>query len=423
MKNILKRLVINTLEWESRAILRKYNPKVVAITGTVGKTSTKDAIHAALSQFLFVRKSPKSFNSDFGIPLTIIGKGNPGRDPILWLSVLIEGLAVMFLPNHYPDWLVLEVGTDRPGDIAEITKWLKPDVVVVTKLSKVPVHVEAFGSAEEVFKEKGNLVKALKQGGTLILNAEDEDVLAYKTWTSGRTILFGNAVGSEIRSAHYKIAYEDHKPKGITFEVMFRGDIGHPLQLSLQGTLGEQNVQHILAALAVCYALELDLVRAAGALSLEEPTRGRMRLVEGENNSTIIDDTYNSSPVALAEALKTLGSVKAKRKIAVLGDMLELGKFSVEEHKKAGKWAREVADILITVGIRSKFMEAGPERRFNTSREAGWYLKNKIEPGDVILIKGSQGMRMEWATEMLMAHPEDKKKYLVRQGRDWEKRS
>ncbi|MHB1330804.1 MAG: Mur ligase family protein, partial [Minisyncoccota bacterium] len=184
MKEILKQILIKILYKESELILKKHKPKVVAVTGTVGKTGTKDAIYSVLREFEYVRRSPKSFNSEIGIPLTILDVKNPGDDILGWVKVLLEGLLIAFFPSHYPKWLVLEVGTDKPGDIEEITKWLKPDVVVVTKLADVPVHVEAFGSKELLFEEKGKLVQALKTGGTLILNADDERVVAFEELTN-----------------------------------------------------------------------------------------------------------------------------------------------------------------------------------------------------------------------------------------------
>src|SRR6185312_3698921 len=117
MKNIFKSFLVFLLEKEAVAIVRKYRPRIIAITGTVGKTSTKDAVAAALSRFLSVRKSPKSFNSDIGVPLTVLGCNNPGSDIFGWLKVLAEGLVLLVFPNHYPDLLVLEVGTDRQRDI------------------------------------------------------------------------------------------------------------------------------------------------------------------------------------------------------------------------------------------------------------------------------------------------------------------
>lgn len=403
MKNIFKAIVVYLLTQEAIAVLKKYNPKIIAITGTVGKTSTKDAVYTALSRFEYVRKSQKSFNSELGVPLTILGADNQGNDVLGWFKVLVDGLLLLILPNHYPKWLVLEVGTDRPGDIKEITRWLKPDFVIITKLSQVPVHVEAFASPEDLFEEKGNLVKALKSGGTLILNAKDKKVLEYKNITQERAELFSTG-------ENYEIIYEGTEPKGIKFEVD-----GHTI--SIRESLGAQNMEHVAAAFALMKVLGEDLSIAAKAFENTEPISGRMRLIEGINNSTIIDDTYNSSPVAVEEALKTLKSVKSKRRIAVLGDMLELGRYTADEHRRVGALARKSAKVLVTVGVRAKIMEG--DYHFTNSREAGKFLKDLIKADDIILIKGSQGMRMERCVEELMAHPEDKEKLLVRQDAEW----
>ena len=157
-----------------------------------------------------------------------------------------------------------------------------------------------------------------------------------------------------------------------------------------------------------------------------------MNIIEGNRNSVIIDDTYNSSPVALNEALETLKTLdKVRYKIAVLGDMLELGKFTTEEHKKAGKKVADIADILVTVGLRSQSiaegaLDAGMSEKnifqFENSREAGKFVDSILEAGDIVLVKGSQGTRMEKTVEEIMAHPEDKEKLLVRQDPDWKKR-
>jgi UDP-N-acetylmuramoyl-tripeptide--D-alanyl-D-alanine ligase len=422
MKEIFKKAVIYFLTAESKAILRKYQPKIIAITGTVGKTSTRDTVYTALSEFEYARRSPKSFNTDIGIPLTIIGAKNPANvmDVLAWLKIIVEGLAVIFLPNHYPRWLVLEVGTDRPGDIKEITEWLRPDIVIVTKLSKIPVHVEAFGTPERLFEEKGNLVRALKPGGTLILNASDKQVMEYRNLTTENVITFG---GGE----NYEIVYENALPVGVKFNVEGQN-------IFISGTIGEQHMEHIAAAMAVVKLLGENLAIAAKSLSRAAQVPGRSRLIEGINGSTIIDDTYNSSPVAVEEALKTLKETKVPRggrRIAILGDMLELGRYTIEAHKAIGEKAAKVAKILVTVGIRSRAtfgsaIEADLSEEnayhFENSIEAGRFMKNKIGKGDLILIKGSQGMRMEKVVEALMAHPEDKKKLLVRQDAEWRNR-
>jgi UDP-N-acetylmuramoyl-tripeptide--D-alanyl-D-alanine ligase len=428
MKKIFKHLVLLSLEKEAGAVLKKYKPKIIAITGTVGKTSTKDAVATALSRFVFVRKSPKNLNTEIGVPLSILNTDNPANDAIGWIRVLIEGLILLVFPTHYPEWLVLEVGTDQPGDIARITRWLSPDIVIVTKLSKVPVHVEAFPTPEDLFNEKGNLVRALKPGGTLILNADDEDVLAYKNLSKENIVLFGNA--SELKASAYKVLYdEDKKPEGVSFEVVSGTET---VVVIIKGTLGEQHMSHVLAAFAVCSSLHENLTIAAKAFLREAPTPGRMRVVDGMKGSTILDDTYNSSPVAVEEALKTLGSLKAKRKIAVLGDMLELGKYSVDEHKKVGENVAKIADILVTIGVRSRYtaeeaLSAGMKKenvfQFDNSHQAATFLKAKIEEGDIILVKGSQSIRTERVVEAIMAYPKDREKLLVRQDKEWRKRN
>ena len=161
MRTLLRNICAGILASLSRAIIRKHKPTVVMITGSVGKTSTKDAVAAALSEKFYLRKSDKSFNSDFGVPLTIIGAKNPWANPIAWIRVFQEALSILFLPTHYPKLLVLEVGADRPGDLAKILKIAKPDAVVVTLLPSVPVHVEAYETPaavrEEEFRKRHSL--------------------------------------------------------------------------------------------------------------------------------------------------------------------------------------------------------------------------------------------------------------------------
>lgn len=423
---------------EAWLVLKKYKPKIIAITGSVGKTSTKDAIYSVLSHHFFVRKSNKSFNSDIGVPLTVLGCSNGWNNPSKWLRNIVEGIALIVFPNVYPEWLVLEVGVDKPGDMDSITSWLKPDVVLVTRLSKVPVHVEFFPSIQAVYEEKGKLVKALKPDGVLILNADDEDVLEYQHLTSARTMLFSMQGKADLTASEYAVLYENglttssssnnERPKGIRFRLDFKGKTIH---MNMQGTLGYPHIETCLAALSVGLSLGFDITELTEAFTEHDTPQGRMRLIEGIKHTTIIDDTYNSSPIAVASALETLGFVQGKRKIAVLGDMLELGKYSTEEHKKAGARAAEHADMLITVGVRARFiaegaLEAGMKEkhivRLEDSTRAGEYLSSRIKKGDVLLIKGSQSMRMERTVKALMQEPEKALTLLVRQEPDWLKR-
>jgi len=430
MKSIFKKIIVRIITLEARIVLRKYKPKIVAVTGNVGKTSTKDAIYSVLSKAYYARKSEKSFNSEIGIPLTILGIGNAWNNPLLWMKNIFEGLLLILFKNHYPKWLVLEVGADRPGDIEKVTKWLKPDVAVITRIGDVPVHLEFFASQAQMVKEKSYLAEAVKQDGVLVLSDDEKHVLPMKERSKARILVYGFSENAQVRATNEHIIYDaEGAPSSINFKVDYGSS---SLPVNIKDTAGFQHIYSILAALAVGVSEDINMVSATEWVGDHETPPGRMKIIKGIKESTILDDSYNSSPLALSAALDSLSKIEARgRKIAVLGDMMELGRHSTEEHKKAGEHVAEVCDILFTVGQRAKGIADGAHAKkmkkkdiymFNDSLKAGKKLQNIIEEGDVILIKGSQSVRMERAVEEIMAHPELKHKLLVRQEREWLRR-
>ncbi|MSR71181.1 MAG: UDP-N-acetylmuramoyl-tripeptide--D-alanyl-D-alanine ligase [Candidatus Taylorbacteria bacterium] len=429
MKTLLKKIVARILKWQASAVLKKYNPKIIAVTGNVGKTSTKDAIYSVLSPIFFVRKSEKSFNSDIGVPLTILGAPNAWTNPLLWIKNIFNAFELMLFSCDYPKWLILEVGADRPGDIEGIAKWVKSDVVIVTRFSNVPVHVEFFKSKEHLVEEKGFLVKALKNDGLLILNYDDPDAMNFKKASKNKVITYGFNQGADIQGSHPTIVYASEKPTGICFKINVGGN---SVPISLDGVVGMQHFYPVLAAVAVGNSQNLNMVEMSQAFSCHKVPQGRMNLIEGKNDSIIIDDTYNSSPIAVHEALETIKSITTTgKKIVCVGDMMELGKFSIDEHKKVGANVSKIANVLITVGQRSRYtyneairtgMSENNCQPFENSRDAGEYLATLISKGDIVLVKGSQSMRMERVVEAIMAHPECKKELLVRQDEEWVRR-
>lgn len=429
IKDILKKGIVSILTLEAKLVLGKYKPKIVAVTGSVGKTSTKDAIYTVLSPHFITRKSIKSFNSEIGVPLTIIGCNNAWTNPFLWIKNIFVGLSLILLPHRYPEWLVLEVGADRPGDIYNITRWLKPDVSVVTKMSKVPVHVEFFPSVEDVVKEKSHLAQAVKPNGVLILNSDDDKVLEMSKLTSARKITFGFLGGANVHASNESIKYEFNKVVGMTAKVNYEGN---SVPINLIGALGRHQLYPVLSAIAVGLSQGINIVEASQSLVSHIPPQGRMHIISGIKGSTVIDDTYNSSPVALLSALDAIKEVNTTgRKIAVLGDMLELGKYSVDEHKKAGEKVAETCNMLITVGMRARYIAEGALNKemdeksifqFDESREAGKHLETLLRDGDIVLVKGSQSIRMEKTVFEIMAEPENADKVLVRQDEEWKRR-
>src|SRR3989338_2206143 len=189
MKNFLKKAIVLILICEARLVLSRYRPKIIAITGSMGKTAAKDAICAALSGGgLRARKSEKSFNSELGVPLTILGLENAWRNPLRWAENILRGLWLAARKTGYPAWLVLEVGADRPGDIRKIARWLRPDIAVITGVSDIPAHVEFFDSPAHVLKEKRTLADSLKLGGKLILNGDDVQMQRLRAEFRGATV-------------------------------------------------------------------------------------------------------------------------------------------------------------------------------------------------------------------------------------------
>ena len=440
MKSFCKKIIVAILTLEAKIALAKFKPKIVAVTGSVGKTSAKDAIYAVLKTKFFIRKSEKSFNSEIGAPLAILGLPNGWNNPVAWLVIIISGALSLFR-RKYPDWLILEIGADRPGDIKKLAAWIKPDVVVITRFAKVPVHVEFFASPRQVIEEKMNLARALKGDGILILNGDDDDILEAKDEIRRRTILYGFGKNALIKAFNEKIIYKNcppaGEPTGMAFEINMpiypvRDSEKTSSNIKINGVLGKQIIYATLAALAVANSQDINLSEAIEALENLQTPPGRMKILMGIKDSVIIDDTYNSSPVALEEALLVLKNIKCPgRQIAALGDMLELGKHSADEHEKAGALAGSFVDLLITVSNRAEGFAEGalksglsPEKiiRLKNSREAGEYLDSIVAAGDVILVKGSQGIRMERTVEEIMAEPGNKEKLLARQDKEWQKR-
>lgn len=433
MKSLSKKIIIHILQWQARLVLARYKPKIVAITGNVGKTSAKDAVYAVLSKFHYVRKSEKSFNSEFGVPLTILGFGTAWSDPVGWMKTILLGFWLIIKKHSYPEWLVLEVGADRPGDIASIAKWLKADVAIFTRFGDVPVHVEFFKTPEDLFAEKSHLMDMLKPDGTLVLNFDDERIMSLKAKAKTKVVTFGFGEGAMIRASNDIISYSQAGMYGAPSGIVFRVDYGgSSIPVQLDGGFGKNHVYSATVAMAVAHDRGANMLTAAEALKNYELAPGRMRIIEGIKEATIIDDTYNASPLATETAIMTLGEIKTDgKRIAVLGDMLDLGRYTQEAHKKVGEYAAKNAAVLVTVGMRARYiaegaLDAGMSEKniyqFEESRKAGKFVEGIMEKGDIVLVKGSQGMRMERAVEEIMLHPEDKQKLLVRQDAEWLKR-
>lgn len=424
----MKSIIQNILKNQAVKYLQKHNPKIVAITGSSGKTSTREAIYAVLKDKYSVRRSEKNYNTEIGAPLSVLGIGAPKRF-WGWPVVLFRAYQVAKYSRHAPEILILEMGADKPGDLKYLTSFIKPDIGVVTAVGELPVHVGAFPGPKSVAEEKSNIIKHLKTNGIAILNHDDKIVVDMRHKTKGHVFTFGFEGGSDIRALEEKnvfcVSGNGNDFCGLALKVEVDGRF---LPVKLNNVYGRPPAYAALAAFAVGKALGMNLIEIAEALKDFKSPKGRMNLIEGMRGSLILDDTYNASPIAMMSALDVLKNIPAKRKIAVLGDMKELGKYSAEAHEMVGKEAAKYTNFIFAVGDQAKLIaksavkEGFPKENiyeFMHSIDAGRSLNGIVEKDDAVLVKGSQSMRMELVVENIMADSKHKKTLLVRQDWPW----
>lgn len=421
------------LRFMAISLLRRHQPQIIGITGSVGKSSAKEAIWLALKDKFKVRKSAGNYNNEIGIPLTVIGAKSGEKNFLRWLMVVLKWLLEMMRPFGYPKILILEMAIDRPDDMKYLTEFIRPDIGILTDISFS--HLKFFKSVENLAKEKIILLKRTKSDGLVIYNADSELVKKNIEKISGRKVSFGLENSSAIFNASdIRFIASENNLKGLSFKLNYKGKI---IPFRLPNIIARHQIYAVLTAVAVADYLKVNLINAAKSLEEFKSPPGRMNLLFGLNGSLIIDDTYNSSPTSTEGALQTLKKIDAKRKIVVLGDMLELGDDSIEMHRNVIKNILQMGvSVIILVGNRmseavKNILEeesnevVGYRKRlflFDNPVSAGEALQKKVRKGDLILVKGSQAMRMEKVVEEIMANPNQSQKLLCRQSKKWKRR-
>jgi UDP-N-acetylmuramoyl-tripeptide--D-alanyl-D-alanine ligase len=419
MKNFIKKIIILKLGFCARILLARKKPEIIAITGSAGKTSTKEFLSKLLSVDFEVLATQEGYNTDIGAPLSLFGEKVPNNlfNIFHWIIILSKCFFKAFFMKDLPDKIVVEMGADKPGDIKYLCSIFKPNKAVI-----LPVHMAEFKSIDEIAKEKSQLAKAIPENGKLFLNFDDIKVRDMAKLTKGNVVFFGltdngcyqaKEVKSDLTGLKFELKYYNQKEK-------FQARI-----------YGKHIIYAILAAIAVAAEENISMSEIKDAVARLEPFKGRMNVIEGIKGSIIIDDSYNANPQSVLEALEFLDSVPG-RKIAILGNMNELGDYEKEGHERVGHKAGKVADIILTIGPATKkyLIPAALNEKikkdsilsFENAEKAGDWLRKKLREGDVVLAKGSQNnVRVEKAVEKIMAHPEKKGEILVRQSEFWKK--
>ena len=428
---MLRTIILALLKFFAKRIVRKYSPDVVGITGSIGKTSAKEAIAAVLSSKFNVRSNYKNYNNEIGLPLTIIGfDETPARSLIGWFKVFFRAVHLLVIRSRrYPDILVLEMGSDKPGDIKYLTAMAPCKVGVLTFIA--PVHLEFFKTIKKIAQEKRIIISHLTRDDFAVVNYDCDLVRQNISATTAEVITYGFDEGADLRATDVNMILDEATgwPTGLNFKVTYKGST---VPVFLAGVVADHLIPGALAGLSVGLIMGINLVEGAQALNQIKPLPGHMRLLFGIKNTLIVDDTYNSSPEPTKSALLTMAKIKinpAAHRWAVLGDMLELGLETESAHREIGfKVVEAGMDHLVTVGEASKFTAAaareaglGEDRvtSFADSVSAARFIQDRLKEGDIILVKGSQGVRMEKVVKEIMAEPLKAGELLVRQNREW----
>ena len=394
--------------------------KLITVAGSVGKTSTKLAIATLLSQKYRVRLHEGNHNTHLSAPLAILGINFPGNPRNFWQWHKVFSAArkrIKSPSSQEPQIIIQELGTDHPGDIERFSKYLAPNIAVITSVS--PEHMEFFGSIDAVAQEE---LGAASFAEIAILNQDDISPDFFKYVQNSNVSTY-----SSIGGANYNFIAN-------SFSLIdgFGGKIQTPEYGEIDvrvKVFGEHSLRPIIGAVAVSAKLGLSSQEIIGGLVSLKPIPGRMNFMRGVKDSVLIDDTYNSSPAALEAAIQTLYSLSAPSKIAVIGSMNELGEASAFEHQKIGEMLDGISlSWVITVGEQAnRFLAPAARLRgcqvyeAKNAIDAGTFAHKIMERGSLVLLKGSQGeVYLEEATKILLLNKEDEN-LLVRQDEKWKK--
>lgn len=409
----MKQTAIKILQWMlkklAQATIWRYRPGIIAVTGSVGKTSTKIAIATVLKAQRSVRFARGNFNNELGVPLTILGDYEKIEGFLFWPTVILEAIRRIIVKEEYPEILILEYGIDRPHDMKHLVSIARPNIGVMTAIGDVPVHVEFFDSPEALAREKARLIESLPVGGFAILNGDSDIVMGLTTRTRARVVTYGFGKGVDIAISNFANRVSGDRPVGISFRIEYAGTAA---TVTMDNVFGKSYAYAAAAGAAVGLAFGMHLTPIADALREYEPATSRMELIPGLKDTFILNDAYNASPLSMRAALDTLRDLPGKRKIAVLGDMLEIGKYAMGSHEAIGEEASKVADILITVGSRAKFIAEGARKAgmkktaiysFESTEETHPQLQEVMRKGDLVLLKASHSIGLESLVEKVRA--------------------
>ncbi len=422
-----KKILERVLRFMAKRVLVKYRPFIIGVTGSVGKSSAKEAIALVVSKISSVRKSEGNYNNEIGIALTILGERSAERSLLLWLRIFIRWIFLMIFREKYPKVLILEMGIDRPKDMDYFLRFIHLDIGVVTQISSS--HLEFFGTLGKIAKEKGKMIQSLLPNGFAILNFDDKYVIRMQEKTKAKVLTYGFGEGAMFHIDNLLFQRDIKHIEGLSFKLNYAGKT---MPIRLPHIVAKHHIGSILCATAVGIVLKMNLVEIAEALEDFEPLPGRMRLLSGKNDMVLLDDTYNASPSSTLSALETFKDLMAPRKVFIFGDMLELGSESKAMH--LGLTEHILASgvqVVVFVGAYTHFLYEDFLAKGFPHKYIHWFpnvsiaekmIDDIVRSEDAVLIKGSRGMRMEKITFQLLGNKNNASDVLCCQSSSWKNR-
>ena len=405
-----RKFIQYTLKYLTKLILWRYKPLIIGVTGSVGKTSTKEAIYTVLKNRFRVERNVFNLNTEIGMPLTIIRGKDAKRNIFLWFYNFFHTIWLfIFKTKKYPQILVLEMSEDAPGMIKYLVDLARPKIGAITTIGNPPVHLEYYKNTNQLIEEISYLPQNLTLNDSMILNADNALVLDFRDKTVAKVLSYGFSEYSDVKVTDYKlINVDDLKNIGMSFRLEASGSF---VPVKIEGVFGKAQVYALSAAAAVGLSLDMNLVEISEAMLDYKTVEGRTKFIPGIKNTWILDDSYNACPDSVRATLDILKGIPADRKIVVLGDMKELGINSKQAHIQIGKNIADVAKVLIAVGEEMLFAKEIIDDEysgiqtfwFKDSEQAKKFVKEMIKKGDLVLVKGSHSMEMEKITEYVKA--------------------
>jgi len=434
MKAVIRKAVINTISYLARVVCLIEKPYIIGVTGSAGKTSTRQAIYLLLAKATNynVIQAKKSYNGEIGLPLTILRRDSGFSNPLEWIKVIALGsytvfssLFISILKKRGTKYIVAEYGIDHIGEMDKQLAVVVPNIALITNIA--PVHTQNLLNLDVISQEKGKIIHSLSSNSYAIINLDNRFIRRISTHTKANKITYGK------QRKGVNIGYSDFREteRGISFVVH---DNINRKKYSIQvPVLGKHHVYVILPAIAIGSIFNIDPKKIVNIFKGYKTPPGRLRILNGINKSTIIDGSYNASPITMDSTIKTMNVYKDKYRILFLGDMRELGEQEKEEHRKLANLIVKYSDYVVLVGplmalyTKPELLKLGYSRNkiFSTldSEEGGRFiyrLVQGVKKRSVIVCKGSQNtIRLEKGIKIFLSKREDPEKVLVRQEKQW----